>query len=237
MAVKTIFRPVTLCGDQATPGIKFSDGALVFSPRWGMTRGCAESIATAMGEISDTVSVVITDTMLVIVPTDGVPSQELVLVKEYYTGVGAKRRPGFKVEHDLRTVASESTAGGSGWERWSLVIAPLGWAENIAAQFQDYKDIGDQTISYKSTFSPQSQPEPFEDEGREIAEELVTRFGEDVHSVIEREYNAVYGRRRRQQALERSLPSIADMPKASKLVFAGSRSRLDALLKQTLAAL
>src|SRR3989344_4468744 len=41
-----------------------------------------------------------------------------------------------------------SRAGGRG-ERWVLVPAPIGWAENIASQFVNERDYGGQTISYK----------------------------------------------------------------------------------------
>ena len=151
MAVKrTIFRPITLRGSAATEGIEFSDGGtLDFVPQWGMTRGCADSIAVASGAIDNAVTVKLTGTMPVIMPVKEAPTQELVLVQEYHPGCGAKRWPGFEVEHSLHVLATEETSGGSGWERWSLVIAPLGWSENIADQFQDYRDVEDQIISYE----------------------------------------------------------------------------------------
>ena len=74
-----------------------------------------------------------------------------MLVQEYETGSGAKRWPGFHVEFgdEVRQLSQASTGGGSGHETWTLVSAPLGWAKNIAGQFQDYKDVGSQTISYQ----------------------------------------------------------------------------------------
>lgn len=36
-----------------------------------------------------------------------------------------------------------------GLEHWILVSAPMGWAENIASQFVNERDVGGQSISYK----------------------------------------------------------------------------------------
>ncbi len=79
-------------------------------------------------------------------------SREIVLVKEYSPGSGAKRRPSFYVNWDscveVDVLKKASRARGSGSEHYSLVLASAGWAKNIASQFVDVKDYGGQTISY-----------------------------------------------------------------------------------------
>jgi len=136
------------------PGIAFEEGLLLFAPRWGMTRECVGALAVA-GRAAPyetrNVIVALTATMPVVVAMEGgQPERELVLLQEYEPGTGAKRYPGFYVDIEssksVRILASESTRKGSGSEKWTLLIAPLGWAADIAAQFVDKRDYGSQTI-------------------------------------------------------------------------------------------
>ncbi|MFZ3054874.1 MAG: hypothetical protein WA091_02745 [Minisyncoccales bacterium] len=95
--------------------------------------------------------IVILEETPVLYPCEEAPQKELVLVEQYYPGTGNKRSPSFHVEFgpEVRILSSASTSGGSGGESWTLVSAPLGWAENIAEQFIDQRDYLDQTISYR----------------------------------------------------------------------------------------
>jgi len=82
-----------------------------------------------------------------------VSDQELVLVHEYAPGSGGKRWPSFWIDWEnagsVEKLASISRGKGSGADTWTLVIAPAGWAKNIASQFVNERDYGGQTISYK----------------------------------------------------------------------------------------
>jgi hypothetical protein len=77
----------------------------------------------------------------------------LVLVHEYYPGSGHKRWPGFHIDWEnagpVEVLCSVRRGKGSGDDTYTLVLAPAGWAQNIAAQFRNERDFGDQEISYK----------------------------------------------------------------------------------------
>lgn len=85
-------------------------------------------------------------------------SRELVLVKEYAPRNGGKRWPSFYIDwescKEIEVLKKASRTRHSGAEYYSLVFAPVGWAENIASQFVDVKDYGEQTISYNPDFDP-----------------------------------------------------------------------------------
>ncbi len=144
---------LTLRGGSVSKGINVSEGQVPFSPRWGMTRGDTGLLASTPAPDGnlDKIHVAIVDEGVVLVPCEESPRKELVLVQQYSPGSGAKRWPSFNVEFgpEVRPLSNASTSGGSGGETWVLVSAPLGWAQNIAAQFIDERDYGEQTISYK----------------------------------------------------------------------------------------
>jgi len=77
----------------------------------------------------------------------------VVLVHEYAPGCGAKRWPSFSVNWDeagpVEHLGSVYRGKGSGSDSYALIIAPVGWAENIAAQFVNERDLGGQVISFK----------------------------------------------------------------------------------------
>lgn len=81
------------------------------------------------------------------------PDKELVVVHEYQPGCGAKRWPGFWIDWEkageIQTLTQVVRQKGSGSDVWSLIIAPAGWAENIAGQFIDERDFGTQKIAYQ----------------------------------------------------------------------------------------
>jgi hypothetical protein len=153
MVVRTAHLALTLRGECVTEGILVADGQVQFSPQWGMTRGNPGMLAGASlqrGEL-DTVHVAVTESGVALAPCeDANPQKELVLVQQYYPGCGAKRWPSFHVEfsNEVRILSEASTSGGSGGETWTLVSAPLGWADNIADQFVDGRGECSQTISY-----------------------------------------------------------------------------------------
>ncbi|MCA9351897.1 hypothetical protein KC866_00700 [Patescibacteria group bacterium] len=86
-------------------------------------------------------------------------NQELVLVQEYRPGSGAKRWPAFSVHSDnnLRILSETTTYGGSGSEGWKLLIAPLGWAEEIASRFVNERDCPDQEVAVGKDFFKKSE--------------------------------------------------------------------------------
>ncbi len=91
-------------------------------------------------------------------------NRELVLVTEYSPGCGGKRRPSFYIDWDscaeVDVLKKASRTRGSGAERYSLVLAPAGWAKNIASQFVDVKDYGGQMISYNPDLNKQLKSDP-----------------------------------------------------------------------------
>ena len=126
-----------------------------FQPGWGMARGSYPLICFHLGQSDKHVYRIgkVGDT-LVLEPSDDEPEQELVLIQAYRTGCGAKRFPSFSVDTDgLNTFVSVSTSGGSGGEEWSLVLAPLGFSENITSQFIDERDVEDQVIRHRVCFA------------------------------------------------------------------------------------
>lgn len=153
--MSTSHTALTLRGNRVENGISVSNGQVPFRPRWGMTRdnpGPLASTPAPDGNL-DKVHVAIADEGVVLVPCGETetPQKELVLVEQYHTGSGRGRWPGFHVGlgPEVRELSSASTGGGSGSEYWLLVSAPLGWAENIASQFVNERDYGDQVISFK----------------------------------------------------------------------------------------
>ncbi len=151
--MKTTHIALTLRGNSVENGIAVNDGQVPFNPHSGMTRhntGLLASTSAPDGNLNK-VHVAIVDEGVVLVPYEGEPQKELVLVQQYSNGSGAKRWPSFHVEFgsEVRQLSDASTSGGSGGETWVLVSAPIGWAENIASQFVDERDYGGQIISYK----------------------------------------------------------------------------------------
>jgi len=151
--MKTIYIALTLRGDRVENRIAVSNGQVPFHPGSGMTRhntGLLASTPAPDGSV-DKIHIAITEYGVVLVPCEGEPQKELVLVKQYSPGSGGKRWPSFHVEFgtEVRQLSNAFTSGGSGGETWVLVSAPLGWAENIASQFVNERDYGGQTISYR----------------------------------------------------------------------------------------
>ena len=163
MAVKTPHRALTLRGDCITEGIVIADGQIKFSPRWGITRrdpGLLGGSSLQNGDLHTAyVAVIEAGIALISCEESESPRKELVLVQQYSPGSGAKRWPSFSVEfgHEARILSEAHTGGGSGGETWTLVSAPLGWAENIAGQFVDGRDEGSQTIAYRPGFDPKRE--------------------------------------------------------------------------------
>ena len=151
MAIR--YKALTLRGNTVDEGIRISGGQVPFNPRWGLVRHNPGLLAASPAPDGDVnlVHVAITEEGVVLVPCEGAPDQELVLVQQYMPGAGAKRWPWFSVAFgpEVRKLSEAATSGGSGEERWALVSAPLGWAENIARQFIDRRDYGGQKISYR----------------------------------------------------------------------------------------
>jgi hypothetical protein len=142
-----------------------------------MTRHSVSLIASTPEDDGrlNTVFVRATESGPVIKAGNGEPERELVLVQEYRTGTGSKRSPNFLVEFgdEVTELSSARTHKGSGGEAWMLVSAPMGWAENIAAQFVDERGVGAQTISFNPDFD--------RDEAmRDVPEELFRAFGGDA---------------------------------------------------------
>ena len=159
--MKTPHLALTLRGDSVSKGIDVSNNIIPFSPNWGMTRhntGLLAATPLKEGNL-EVVYIALTESGVVLVPCEGNPRRELVLVQQYIPGVGAKRWPSFHVKFGpkVRQLSSASTGGGSGGETWVLISAPLGWAENIACQFINEQGYGGQTISYKPDFNPREQ--------------------------------------------------------------------------------
>ncbi|MFA6096101.1 MAG: hypothetical protein WC788_00560 [Candidatus Paceibacterota bacterium] len=151
--MKTPHIALTLRGNSVSKGIGVADGQVPFSPQSGMTRhdtGLIASTPASDGNL-DKIYIVITNEGVVLIPCEENPQMELVLVEQYSPGCGAKRWPSFHVEFgsEVRKLSEVSTGGGSGGETWVLVSAPFGWAQNIASQFVDERDVNGQTISYK----------------------------------------------------------------------------------------
>lgn len=151
---KTCHTALTLRGREVTQGIAVEGGLVAFRPRSGLVRHNPGLLACSSVQegVLETVHVALAgDGATVLVPCDGEPERELVLVQQYSPGSGGKRWPSFYMECgvEARKLSEAMTGCGSGSEHWMLVSAPVGWAENIASQFVDERDIGGQTISYK----------------------------------------------------------------------------------------
>lgn len=242
MAVKTPHIILTLRGNGVKKGIQVEDRLVPFKPNWGINRHNSSLLAsTEEDSLQNVVYVAKTKNGVVLVSCSEEPQRELVLVQEYETGSGAKKWPGFRVifGNEVHQLSRASTCGGSGCETWTLVSAPLGWAENIASQFQNVRDVESQSISYNPNVVLEKLPDPFEKEGREIAEAVTRLLGsaDKARRILEREYNAGYGRASRQAALIRAIPGSEGDPVAVKLVHAATASTLNNLLHQALAYL
>lgn len=148
-----VFRLFTVRGDKIEDGIAFDRGRLIFRPRWGMQRN-GEVIMAVVDRPCEHLRrcrVAIHDGFPVLVPVAPCrPDMELVLLQEYSNGCGAKRYPSFYVTigDSERVLRTESTSGGSGYERWSLLLAPMGWSANISGQFVNRRDVESQKITY-----------------------------------------------------------------------------------------
>lgn len=141
--------PVTLRGCNLIPAIDFGEGGILrFAPHWGL---CRESYALAVIHTAESAHVdykvlVRRGSPPVIYQAPGAhdAARELVLLQEYRPGVGAKRWPSFFVHcgSSVIVLSTAQTSGGSGYEKWSLLSAPLGWAAEVAARFGplNYRD-------------------------------------------------------------------------------------------------
>lgn len=147
-----------LSGDRVSNGIQMSDGKFSFSG--GPSRSDQILCYGTDKTISDYLSVNVgsKDNLWFLRPSSETPSteMELVLVHEYAPGSGAKRWPGFWIDWEnsesIQHLTTDSRSSGSGADQYSLVLAPIGWAENIASQFINERDYGSQTISYDPDF-------------------------------------------------------------------------------------
>lgn len=83
-------------------------------------------------------------------------TRELVLVQEYSPGTGAKRWPAFGVDwqdpptaRGVCILSRVERCRGSGSDVTSLILAPAGWAANIAVQFRNERDAPAQVIAVR----------------------------------------------------------------------------------------
>lgn len=152
MAVSTTFIPLVIRGNDVSP---LKSGMVCFYPTWGIDH-VGNFIILNLAEEGKAVRVIRTDHGIVAVPDDGQPTKELVLVKAYTPGSGAKRWPKFSpvLGPEVTILSEYRTCGGSGSEEWYLIIAPIGWADNIAAQFINERDAPGQTPVYNPAFVP-----------------------------------------------------------------------------------
>jgi hypothetical protein len=153
-------RCFSLSGNEVNEGIKVSNGRILFSD-FGNEQLVAVGLdvsqhlymACAVGrDANDTVVLrpfplcEVTDT-----------SRCLVLVHEYHPGVGAKRWPSFHIDWEnageVTKLSEAARTKGSGSDGWTLILAPIGWPQNIAGQFIDKRDYSDQVIGYKTANS------------------------------------------------------------------------------------
>jgi len=154
--MKKFYSCFTLSGNNVSPGIKMSGNELVVASD---SQG-GSVLATSTCEVpSLEVAAVGNHPNGTLIVDPGVGKEKvdkdrvLVLVHEYSPGVGHKRWPSFYIEWnnvgDVEVLVEASRTKGSGSDYYKLAIVPSGWSENIAGQFQNEKDIGGQTISYK----------------------------------------------------------------------------------------
>lgn len=194
MAIKT-FNTKTLSGNRVSKGIQMSEGK--YSVYGGPSRQDRILFYGTDKNLSEyfTVNVGSKDNLWFLRPSTETPSaeQELVLVHEYAHGSGSKRWPSFWVNWDnagpIQKLTEESRGSGSGADIYSLVIAPIGWAENIAMQFVNERDYGSQTIAYNPDFKPQPIKEYEEEEYVDDEEEV---FIEEDQPVKFNENNPIH---------------------------------------------
>lgn len=111
------------------------------------------------------------------------PNRCLVLVHEYSPGSGAKRWPSFHIDWDhageVTVLARGYRSLGSGSDDYSLVLAPMGWPENIAGQFVNKRDYGGQVIAYRPDFNPREK-----ELERELdrVQDALDRFDQDLEA-------------------------------------------------------
>lgn len=116
---KTCYIALTLRGREVTQGIAVEDGLVAFHPHSGLVRHDPGLLACSPVQegVLETVHVVVVRCgATVLVPCDGEPECELVLVQQYSPGSGGKRWPSFRVEcgTEARTLSEAMTGGGSG---------------------------------------------------------------------------------------------------------------------------
>jgi len=158
-----VFAPKMLISSRVNDYIVVDHNNIIFSPGWGQNRSNYRAVMAPLwladgiewsGNLRNPVAVkVASNGTPVIVPLSGdkVATHELVLMITYCPGNGAKRRPCFRVPNvppNVQVLADLRTSGGSGWERWRLLIAPLGFAETVSSQCNDAKDSGENVIVF-----------------------------------------------------------------------------------------
>lgn len=178
------FRTFFLSGNQVSEGIELKEGKITV---WGGP-SCTDRILCYGTDPSQTEYFLVNvghgkDEKIYLRPTTGEPDSEqvLVLVHEYSPGSGAKRWPSFHVDWDnagpVEKLCSASRGAGSGSDTYSLALAPIGWAENIASQFINERDYGGQTVGYNPNFSGK----PFGDS--DLLEYLLVAFSGNEEKV------------------------------------------------------
>jgi hypothetical protein len=149
-----------LCGSRVEEGLAIADGRLEADS----DRGPA-LLAAWLGDARDDDGATLPavraglapDGAVVLAPAGGDEpvrtDAELVLVHEYSPGCGAKRWPSFHVDWDqaggVRILARVERMRGSGSDSRTLVMAPAGWARNLAGQFIDERDWPGQMVAYQ----------------------------------------------------------------------------------------
>lgn len=181
------FKILSLSGNCVSTGIKMEEGK--FSVSGGPSR--TDRILCHGVDPNQTEYILANvgrkDEKVFLKPTDGEPDADrvLVLVHEYSHGSGSKRWPSFHINWEnagqVEVLAQASRGSGSGSDSYSLILAPYGWAENIAAQFVDERDYGGQVIAYVAGFvKPVQSEESFLTEEQDENSEIQTKKNSSV---------------------------------------------------------
>lgn len=150
------FRICQLSGDKVSEGVSLDENAQLARHLFNRKGLLAHGLNASAGqEITEARFGYDMHRELVIAPANGPVEEDrvAVLAHEYSPGSGAKRWPSFEIDWNnsgsVEKLETVSRSKGSGSDCWTLVVAPVGWAENIAGQFVNRRDYGDQLIAYR----------------------------------------------------------------------------------------
>ena len=156
--VTATFRVYTVRGHQLESGIRFENGRVSVWIRNGQ-------LTLAEGTVSEAGLATVVEfspQKVVLAAGVGAPEadRELVLVQEYGRKVGARRWPAFHIDWDNAGDVTLLARAHGERETLSVVVAPDGWAENIASRFIDGRAGVDQTIGYRPGFAKATPGKP-----------------------------------------------------------------------------